>query len=127
MNDGVTRRVAAVRFCASLVIFLASMAQTHLGLAADEITIRTNGVNRVMDCGSQHLSVDGDNSRLQLTNCPDVVVRGNHNSLSITFRMHGHVSLVGNANTVIWRNRPGIPTEFKDSGAGNRVERVPYE
>jgi hypothetical protein len=127
MNDRTTRRMMAFRFSAGLLVFLTSMAQTRMGSAADEIAIRVDGVNRVMDCGSQRLSVDGNNSRLQLTNCPDVVIRGNHNNLSITFRMHGHVNLVGNANTVIWRNRPGIPTDFKDSGTGNQVERVPYE
>jgi hypothetical protein len=112
----------------SLAVLLASIGPSGGGsFAAEKVDIHQSDLNRTMDCGGGPLSVGGNGNHLVLTNCPDVTILGDHNNLSITFRMPGHVSITGGSNTVTWRNRPGIPTVINDSGKSNRVERVAYE
>jgi hypothetical protein len=115
------------RWQAGLAVLVVSSIVCPISRAADKVVIAENNISHPMDCGGNALILSGSSNHLQLTNCPDVSVSGSHNTLAITFRTQGHVTVTGDANQVTWRNRPGIPTAISDKGKGNRIERVAYE
>jgi hypothetical protein len=91
--------------------------------SSEDVKVLTDNGEDVVDCRGRRVSVLGDGNRLTLRGeCPDVMVAGDRNTLSVEIATL--ISLNGDDNRLTWtRAAAGSEPRIKMPGARNRVTR----
>jgi hypothetical protein len=90
---------------------------------AGSVTVIENDQERTYDCAGGTATIQGNDNVLTLRNCPELIVNGNSNTLTL----QGGVRLIralGNENQITWSEGVGgkVPN-VETLGSGNNISR----
>jgi hypothetical protein len=93
---------------------------THPG----SITVRESDGEKLYNCAGGTATVEGSGNTLTLRNCPNLVVNGDRNTITLQFGAR-LIRVAGDQNRITWSaGEHGSAPTVEDVGSGNTVKRA---
>ncbi len=89
--------------------------------SAGAVKVTKSGETQKVDCRGEDLVVEGDDDRLDVSDCRAVTVVGDRNRLHVKFLMDTYITASGSRNNVVYIGYPGVEAIVRSTGAGNEI------
>ena len=89
--------------------------------SAGAVKVTQSGKTQGVNCRGEDLVVEGDDDRLDVSNCRAVTIVGDRNRLHVKFLVDTYITASGSRNNVVYIGYPGVEAIVRSTGTANEI------